>query len=130
MPDWRDGLLYLAMWGMRLLPVSVRAKERLVWLASGKVLATALALIPDDEGRLLVLKARYSGAWLLPGGAVHPGEQPLAGVRRECREELGLDVRVRALAGVWASGAPGYLHFIFDCGPLPGPPRLGPEHEA
>ena len=39
------------------------------------------------------------GRWELPGGRVEPGESDVDAVRRECREELGVDVRVGGAIG-------------------------------
>lgn len=53
----------------------------------------ALVLTPERE--LLLLRKRGRGPdrsfWLTPGGGIQPGEDPLACLRRELREELGLD---------------------------------------
>jgi 8-oxo-dGTP diphosphatase len=57
-----------------------------------------------QDGRLLL--ARYvdprSGErwWTLPGGKLEHGEDPVAAVRREVREETGYDVAVARLLGV------------------------------
>lgn len=51
-----------------------------------------------DGGRLLVQQRAYpddvAGLWELPGGRVEEGESEAAAVRRECAEELAVDVTV------------------------------------
>lgn len=53
------------------------------------------ALIVSD-GRLLAAQRAYppefAGQWELPGGKVEPGENLHDALRREIREELGIDV--------------------------------------
>ncbi|GAB3871591.1 hypothetical protein GCM10029964_008260 [Kibdelosporangium lantanae] len=48
------------------------------------------------SGRLLAQQrafpASVAGKWELPGGRVEPGESDVSAVRRECAEELGVDV--------------------------------------
>ena len=55
------------------------------------------------SGRLLVAQRAYpadlAGKWELPGGKVEPGESPAAALVRECREELGIELRVGAQVG-------------------------------
>lgn len=63
------------------------------------------ALIRDAEGRILLVR-HVEGRWMLPGGAVDPGERPAEAMRRECREEAGVDVEPRRIAGVF--GGPEY----------------------
>jgi 8-oxo-dGTP diphosphatase len=65
---------------------------------------TACALCVDDHGRLLLARRRgapFAGRWDLPGGFVDEDEHPLDTVRRELREETGLDVEPEEFVGVW-----------------------------
>jgi 8-oxo-dGTP diphosphatase len=57
-----------------------------------------------SEGRCLVARRgpgmSLAGSWEFPGGKVEAGESPQDALRREIREELGLEIRVGALLGV------------------------------
>jgi 8-oxo-dGTP diphosphatase len=56
------------------------------------VIVVAAAIL--DGARLLAAQrlapAALAGGWELPGGKVEPGEDDLAALVRECREELGI----------------------------------------
>jgi 8-oxo-dGTP pyrophosphatase MutT (NUDIX family) len=54
-------------------------------------------LIRDAEERVLLCQLTYKPDWDLPGGVVEIGESPAAGVCREVREELAVDVKPGAL---------------------------------
>ena len=54
---------------------------------------TVGALIRDDAGRMLLFKtAKWSGLWGIPGGKIKWGEASEDALRRELREETGLEV--------------------------------------
>ncbi|MEJ0009397.1 MAG: 8-oxo-dGTP diphosphatase MutT [Alphaproteobacteria bacterium] len=59
------------------------------------VLVAAMALI-DADGRVLLTQRpegkAMAGLWEFPGGKVEPGETPEAAVRREMREEIGVEI--------------------------------------
>jgi 8-oxo-dGTP pyrophosphatase MutT (NUDIX family) len=45
------------------------------------------------DGKIVVVKGWLgSGRWVLPGGGLHKGEDPLEGALREIREETGLAI--------------------------------------
>jgi 8-oxo-dGTP pyrophosphatase MutT (NUDIX family) len=58
-------------------------------------------VIRDEDGRLLLVR-HVEGRWMLPGGAVDPGETPADAVRRECWEEAGVLVDPIRIAGVFS----------------------------
>jgi 8-oxo-dGTP diphosphatase len=43
----------------------------------------------------------FKGRWDIPGGFLEEGEAPLDGIRRELREETGLDVEPIEFVGAW-----------------------------
>ena len=126
----RTAAHYALMWTIRYTPAPWRLKRELIWRATPRMPVIGAAIIPDSEGRILMLRARYSGRWILPGGAVHPGEDPLAGVRRECREELGCDIGSLSPAGCYMLAGAREVFMVYRAEPLAAMPRLGPEHEA
>ncbi len=75
---------------------------RFVAYASSK--PTACAVVTDAGERVLLVRRRhdpFAGRWDLPGGFLDEGEHPLDALRRELREETGLDVEPLAFLGVW-----------------------------
>lgn len=74
-------------------------------------------------GRLLVAQRarppRLAGCWELPGGKVEPGESDRGALARECREELGVLVRVGDRVGPELAIGSGVLRAYaayLDCG--------------
>jgi 8-oxo-dGTP diphosphatase len=64
----------------------------------------ACALVVDEHGRLLLARRAhepYRGLWDIPGGFLEEAEHPLDALRRELREETGLEVEPLEFFGVW-----------------------------
>lgn len=78
------------------------------------------ALFFDTPARFLLVRPTYKPAWEIPGGSAEADESPLAAVRREIEEELGLAVPIGRLLSVdWIDAAAPKnegLMFLFDGG--------------
>lgn len=56
-------------------------------------ISTVGALIYDAEGKVLMIRTqKWSGLWGIPGGKIKWGESSVDALRRELKEETGLDV--------------------------------------
>ncbi len=85
------------------------------------------AVIRDEHGRVLLALRRRPAIWNLPGGSVEPGETPWDAAVRETREEVGLDVEVDRLSGVYDRSPDGDPVLVFTCRVLAGEPGPSPE---
>lgn len=83
---------------------------------------SADALIYNTRGQILLVDPGYKPGWDLPGGMAESNEAPSMCVKREAREELGLDLRVgKVLCIEWVPPHEPWddlLAFIFDGGVL------------
>ena len=84
----------------------------------------------DDAGRVLLARRGvepFLGYWDTPGGFVEPGESLEECLRRELREEAGVEIAVgRLVASVPDSYGPAgeaTLNSFFECRLLSGEPR-------
>ncbi len=62
------------------------------------------ALVRDEEGRVLLSRRAVEpqvGKWDIPGGFLEEGEEPLDALRRELREEAGVEIEPLELVGIW-----------------------------
>lgn len=87
--------------------------------------ASAAAVVRDEQGRVLIVNPVYKERWNLPGGHIEAGEIPTAALRRELREEIGLDLEIGdLLVTAWVTRAEGsHVFYVFDG------PQLGPEQQ-
>lgn len=94
-----------------------------------------------EQGRVLLVRRGappQQGQWSLPGGLLEVGERLEDAVRREVREETGLEVEVISLAGVFerivpdAAGRTEYHYVLLDylCRPSGGELRPASDVEA
>lgn len=95
--------------------------------APGIVRATA-AVITDQAGRLLLVQQDYGHRrWGLPGFRIEPAELPVAAVVREVRREVGLEIEVTELVGLYQltggdEELPDLLTYGFRCEIVGGEP--------
>lgn len=84
----------LKMW--KALPNSELLRGSLVWLITQKFLVGVVGVVLNDAGQILLLKHTYRGKyqWGLPSGWLKRGEQPMDAMKREIKEETGMDVEV------------------------------------
>ena len=56
------------------------------------------AAVIEKDGRILIAKRkkgwRFAGKWEFPGGKIEPNETPEECLRRELREELGIETEI------------------------------------
>jgi len=84
--------------------------ERLVCQACGRVEyldpKVAACVVPERQGKILLLRRSINpgwGKWVMPGGFVDRGELPAEAAVREAAEEVGLEVEVGPLIGVFGT---------------------------
>ncbi|MEU8075601.1 NUDIX domain-containing protein [Catellatospora citrea] len=72
-----------------------------------RIVPGGVAVIVDEQARVLLQRRADSGNWSLPGGTMEIGETLEQCVVREVREETGLAIEVTGLVGVYTD--PGHV---------------------
>lgn len=88
---------------------------RLVWWRVRRPdLSGCRVLVQDEAGRVLLVRHHYgSGNWMLPGGGMQRGEDPLAAAARELAEEVHCRLVDPVLALVTEEALQGATNRIF-----------------
>lgn len=83
--------------------------------------SVAGVILSDDASRVLLIKRRDNGRWEPPGGVLELDETIEHGLRREIREETGVEVEVEGLTGVYKNMSRGIIALVYRCstGDLP-----------
>jgi ADP-ribose pyrophosphatase YjhB (NUDIX family) len=98
-------------------------------MAAGHSVSVA-GVVVDDHGRALLIQRRDNHRWEPPGGVLELGESIDDGLRREVREETGLDVEPVALTGVYKNMKRGIVALVFRCKATSGELSISDETEA
>lgn len=78
--------------------------------------AIVAGVIPVAEGRVWLLRRGIEprhGTWTFPAGFMELGETVEEAAKRETREELNLDVRIRRLFGVYSYPTISTVHVVY-----------------
>lgn len=66
------------------------------------IIPATSAIIRDRQGKILLHQRRDNGLWALPGGTMEVGETVVECVKREVKEETGLDVAPSYVIGIYS----------------------------
>jgi len=69
-----------------------------------EVRTAVVAVVKNHNGHVLLTKRAippYLGKWVMPGGKIDLGEPITAALKREVREEVGLEVHVEGLIDIF-----------------------------
>jgi 8-oxo-dGTP pyrophosphatase MutT (NUDIX family) len=95
-------------------------------------LSTAMGVVLDNDGRILLGRRNDTGNWTLPGGIIDPAEQPADAACREVYEETGVVAVPEVLTTIsvsppitYANGdRVQYLEYCFRCRAVGGAARV------
>jgi 8-oxo-dGTP diphosphatase len=99
-----------------IIAITTNLKWKIIMAFNDLFRLSSHAVITNDDGQVLLLKANYADKhWGLPGGGLDPNETIHQALQRECLEELGCEVDVQYLSGVYFHSAYQSQAFIFRC---------------
>ena len=75
------------------------------------IVATA-SLVKNQEGKILLVKTKDRG-WEIPGGAVEEGEDIITALKREVKEEGGIEISIKKLAACYSNLSRNIIIFDF-----------------
>ena len=77
-------------------------------------LVSVAAMVYNDEGKLLLVNSPWRG-WEYPGGLIESGETFEEALRREIREEAGVEVEIQRFVGICKNVEKNIVNIDFIC---------------
>ena len=102
-------------------------RRRIILLTQQRFTASAAVVITNGDGKVLLLEhvLRPRSGWGMPGGFLERGEQPQEGIRREIREETGIELD--GLKNIRTRTIGSHIEFIFSAATSNDPKFLSRE---
>jgi len=69
---------------------------------ANSVVPAVSAIVPDRDGRILLIRRTDNNYWSIPGGGLEPGESVRQATVREVLEETGISCEVTGLVGIYS----------------------------
>lgn len=107
----RDTVHRLLLRVYRELPTKPR--RWVVRFIAPKYTVGAICFLERPDGALLFVRLAYREAWGVPGGLLKRREEPAAAVRREVREEVGLDIQLVGEPAIVVDAEPQRIDVVF-----------------
>lgn len=70
---------------------------------ANSVIPAVSVVVPDDQGRILLIRRTDNNYWSIPGGGIEPGESVRQAASREVMEETGINCDVTGLVGIYSN---------------------------
>ncbi|MGI9058279.1 MAG: NUDIX domain-containing protein [Ktedonobacteraceae bacterium] len=70
---------------------------------ANSLIPAASAVVMNNEGKILLHRRSDSNTWSLPGGTMEIGESISETVKREVKEETGLDIEPEYIIGIYSN---------------------------
>ena len=77
-------------------------------------LVSCAGLVTNDEGKILLVNSPWRG-WEYPGGLIEPGETFQQALKREIREEAGVEVEILSFIGICKDLEKNIVNIDFSC---------------